>query len=216
MHPENPVRPQGDRILILEDTNGDGRADRQTVFYQGRDVDAAMGIAVLGDRVIVSAYEHVFVFTDADGDDRPERKDVLYTLGQENSDHAVHAFVPGPDGRLYFNVGNASKVLKDAAGNVIVDRAGHRVASEGRPYRQGMVLRAESDGSGVEVLGHNFRNPYEVAVDAFGTLWQSDNDDDGNRAVRINYVMEYGNYGYTDEMTGAGWSAHRTGIEADV
>ena len=51
----------------------------------------------------------------------------------------------------------------------------------------------------------NFRNNYEVAVDSFGTLWQSDNDDDGNQGVRINYVMEYGNYGYTDEMTGAGW-----------
>ena len=216
MHPENPVRAAGDRVVILEDTNGDGRADREKVFYQGRDVDAAMGIAVLGDRVIVSAYERVLVFTDADGDDRPEKKEVLYTLGPENSDHAVHAFVYGPDGRLYFNVGNASKVLKDAAGNVIVDRAGNRVTSDGAPYRQGMVLRAEADGSGVEVLGHNFRNPYEVAVDAFGTLWQSDNDDDGNRAVRINYVMEYGNYGYTDEMTGAGWSAHRTGIEADV
>ena len=43
---------------------------------------------------------------------------------------------------------------------------------------------------------HNFRNNYEVAVDSFGTLWQSDNDDDGNRGVRINYVMEFGNYGY--------------------
>ena len=57
------------------------------------------------------------------------------------------------------------------------------------------------------MLGHNFRNNYEVAVDSFGTLWQSDNDDDGNRGVRINYVMEYGNYGYSDEMTGAGWKA---------
>src|SRR5688572_23081873 len=48
MHPENPVRAEGDRILILEDTDGDGRADERTVFYQGRDVDAALGIAVLG------------------------------------------------------------------------------------------------------------------------------------------------------------------------
>jgi hypothetical protein len=42
-------------------------------------------------------------------------------------------------------------------------------------------------------------------VDAFGTLWQSDNDDDGNKGVRINYVMEYGNYGYKDELSGANW-----------
>ena len=47
----------------------------------------------------------------------------------------------------------------------------------------------------------------------FGTIWQSDNDDDGNKGVRINYVMEYGNYGYTDEMTGAGWQTPRTNME---
>ncbi len=40
-----------------------------------------------------------------------------------------------------------------------------------------------------------------MTVDSFGTLWQSDNDDDGNRGVRINYVMEFGNFGYKDELT---------------
>ena len=47
-------------------------------------------------------------------------------------------------------------------------------------------------------------------------LWQSDNDDDGNRGVRINYVMEYGNYGYTDEMTGAGWQQRRVNMEDSI
>ena len=70
----------------------------------------------------------------------------------------------------------------------------------------GIVFRCDQDGSNVETLAWNFRNNYEVAVDSFGTLWQSDNDDDGNRGVRINYVMEFGNYGYADEVTGAGWS----------
>ena len=50
----NGKRPEGDRILILEDTDADGRADKQTVFYQGRDIDSAMGICVLGNKVIVS------------------------------------------------------------------------------------------------------------------------------------------------------------------
>ena len=57
-----------------------------------------------------------------------------------------------------------------------------------------MVFRCDPDGSNVESLAHNFRNNYEVAVDSYGTMWQSDNDDDGNRGVRINYVMDYGNY----------------------
>ncbi|HEX6070414.1 MAG TPA: PVC-type heme-binding CxxCH protein, partial [Longimicrobiaceae bacterium] len=216
LHPEQAAREEGDRVVILEDTDGDGRADSQKVFYQGRDIDAAMGIAVLGNQVIVSAYENVFLLTDRDGDDRADDKQVLFNLNEVDHDHTVHAFVVGPDGRLYFNVGDQGGFVKDPSGAIIVDRAGNQVTSAGEPYRKGMVFRVERDGSGFEVLGHNFRNPYEVAVDAFGTLWQSDNDDDGNRAVRINYVMEYGNYGYTDERTGAGWRTPRTGMSDSI
>ena len=53
-------------------------------------------------------------------------------------------------------------------------------------------------------------------MDSFGTMWQSDNDDDGNQGVRINYVMDYGNYGFTDEMTGAGWQTARTNLEKEI
>ena len=79
-----------------------------------------------------------------------------------------------------------------------------------------MVFRCNLDGSEFETLGWNFRNNWEVTVDSFGTIWQSDNDDDGNRGVRINYVMEFGNYGYKDEMTGAGWNAERTNMETEI
>ncbi|MFT5108616.1 MAG: hypothetical protein ACI9UA_004260, partial [Pseudoalteromonas tetraodonis] len=48
-------RAEGDRILILEDTDGDAKADKSSVFYQGTDIDSAHGICVLGDRVIISA-----------------------------------------------------------------------------------------------------------------------------------------------------------------
>jgi hypothetical protein len=87
----------------------------------------------------------------------------------------------------------------------VKDRDGRDVIANGKPYRQGMVFRCNLDGSDFEVLGYNFRNPYEVAVDSFGTVWQSDNDDDGNQGVRINYIMPYGNYGYADDATGASW-----------
>ena len=84
-----------------------------------------------------------------------------------------------------------------------------RSRHNGQPYRGGLVFRCDIDlekgeAKNVETLAWNFRNNYEVAVDSFGTMWQSDNDDDGNKGVRINYVMQYGNYGYSDEMTGAG------------
>jgi len=215
------TRPEGDRILVLEDTDGDGTADRQTVFHQGRDVDSALGICVIGEgpgrRVIVSCAPDVFVFHDDDGDLKADRRESLFTkTGTPQHDHSVHAFVVGPDGRFYFNFGNTGKAIHDRDGRPVGDRFGNAVNDSGQPYRQGMVFRCRPDGTDLEVLGHNFRNNYEVAVDSFGSLWQSDNDDDGNRSVRINFVMEYGNYGYRDERTGAGWQTPRTNVEPEI
>lgn len=217
LNPENPQRKQGDRIIILEDTNGDGKSDVSKIFYQGTDIDAALGIAVLGDKIIVSSSPNVYVFTDSDGDDKPDKKEVLFSgIAGEQHDHGMHAFVFGPDGKLYFNFGNAGGQLQDSNGKTVIDVDGKPVVADGKPYHEGMVFRSNMDGSRVEVLADNFRNNYEVAVDSYGTLWQSDNDDDGNRGVRINYVMEYGNYGYKDEMTGASWQAQRTNIEEEI
>jgi putative membrane-bound dehydrogenase-like protein len=216
------LRPGGDRIMIFEDSDRDGQADKETVYYQDMTVNTALGICVLGNKAIVSASPYVFVFTDTDGDSKADKRELLFEdTSKGDHDHCTHAFVFGPDGKLYFNFGNEVRELRRPRGGlmalplngpvpkheseVVVDLAGNEVKANGKPYRQGMVFRCNLDGTEVETLGWNFRNNYEVAVDSFGTLWQSDNDDDGNRGVRINYVMEFGNYGFTDELTGAGW-----------
>ncbi len=229
------LRPDGDRIQILEDTDGDGIADKAKTFYQDLSINTALGICVLGNKVIVSSAPYIFVLTDTDGDDVADKRELLFTtdIGQADHDHAAHAFVFGPDGKLYFNCGNAGRVLRRPVqkdlplhgkltkeqiegGTVVKDASGREISDKGKPYRQGMAFRCDIDGSNVEVLGHNFRNNYELAVDSFGTVWQSDNDDDGNQGVRINYVMEGGNFGYSDEMTGAGWGQKRTGWESEI
>jgi len=220
------LRPGGDRILILEDSNSDGQADRQTVFYQDMTVNTALGICVLGNKVIVSSSPYVFVLTDTDGDSKADKRELLFEdTSKGDHDHCMHAFVFGPDGKLYFNFGNEVKELRRPKGGLmtlplngpvpshdaetVIDVAGNRVKTSGdlagKPYRQGMAFRCNLDGTQMESIGWNFRNNYELAVDSFGTVWQSDNDDDGNRGVRINFVMEFGNYGYQDELTGANW-----------
>jgi len=218
-----PERTEGDRILILEDTDSDGQADKQSTFYQGRDIDSAHGICVLGTpsgkgtRALVSARDSVFFLIDDDGDLKADQKELLFTgISGTEHDHGIHAFVFGPDGKLYFNFGNAGKHIRDRDGKPIVDAAGNEVNDSRRPYQEGMVFRCNLDGSDFETLGWNFRNNWEVAVDSFGSLWQSDNDDDGNRGTRINFVMEFGNYGYRDEFTGAGWKDERTGMHPDI
>ncbi|MDA0282097.1 MAG: NPCBM/NEW2 domain-containing protein, partial [Planctomycetota bacterium] len=210
-------RPEGDRILVLEDTDADGVADSQTVFYQGNEVDTAHGICVLGKRVIVSAGDKVMNFWDDNGDSKADRHDVMFQgISGTQHDHGIHAFSFGPDGKLYFNFGNSGTQILDKDGKPVVDLAGNEIVANRKPYQEGMAFRCDLDGSHVETLGWNFRNNWELCVDSFGTIWQSDNDDDGHRGVRINYVMEYGNYGYKDEFTGAGWRDDRTNIESEI
>jgi putative membrane-bound dehydrogenase-like protein len=211
----NPVNEKGDRIMIIEDNNGDGKADTAKVFYQGPEINAPLGVCVLGNRVLISQSPYVWAFYDDNGDDKADRKEILFQgIGGEQHDHGMHTFTFGPDGKLYFNFGNEGKTLKDKNGKTVLDQDGEEIGP--KKYTQGMVFRCNPDGSQVECLGQNFRNNFELAVDSYGGMWQSDNDDDGNRGVRINYVLNYGNYGYKDEMSGAGWQASRTNIEDSI
>jgi len=179
----------GDRILILEDTNLDGRADKVKVFDQGPHLRSPLGIAVFGNRVVVSQSPDAVVYT-KDEDDRIISKETLVTGWRGvDHDHGLHAFVFGPDGRYYFNSGDQ--------GFDVTDRGGRRLVSSRKgDYYAGTALRINADGTGFTVLGHNFRNPYELALDSFGNIWQTDNDDDGNAWTRVNYVMQGGNFGY--------------------
>ena len=150
------LQPAGDRILVLEDTNGDGAADKETVFYQDPSINAALGICVLGNQVIVSSSPNVFLLTDTDGDGKADKRQLLFTgIGGRDHDHGAHAFVFASDGRLYFNFGNEGKQLfhpvnkevplHGAVDKVekkpVVDLDGNEVNNRGRPYRQGMVFR---------------------------------------------------------------------------
>ena len=211
----NSTKKEGDRIIILEDKDGDGKADESKVFYQDKSLNAPLGIAVLGNVVIVSQSPYVWKLTDTDGDDKADKKEILFQgMGGEQHDHGMHAFVFGPDGKLYFNFGNEGTQLKDAQGNIVKDQFGKEISPKN--YQQGMVFRCNLDGSEVECLASDFRNNYEVAIDSYGTMWQSDNDDDGNKGVRINYVMEYGSFGYKDEISHASWNVNRTNIEPET
>src|SRR5213078_4822824 len=144
------LRPEGDRIVVLEDSDGDGRADKETVFYQDPSINAALGVCVLGNRVIVSVSPNVFVLTDTDGDGKADKRELLFTgISGVDHDHGIHAFVFGPDGKLYFNMGNEGKTLfypstKDVplhgpiAGiekKPVIDLDGNEINNQGKPYR---------------------------------------------------------------------------------
>ncbi|QOV88473.1 PVC-type heme-binding CxxCH protein [Humisphaera borealis] len=206
------LRPEGDRILILEDTDHDGKADKQTVFYQSKKIQAPLGISVMGNKVVVAQSPNVMVFTiDASGDKPTGEPEIVLTgFTGVDHDHGVHSGIFGPDGRFYFNSGNDGlrDVVKGADGKPIVDALGSEIGGKAKMFRgkekekgqqgytDGMGFSCDLSFKTFKSLGFNFRNNYELTVDSFGTVWQSDNDDDGNQAVRINFVMEGGNFGY--------------------
>ena len=99
----NPTNALGDRIMILEDNNGDGKMDTAKVFYQGPEINAPLGICVLGNRVIVSQSPYVWVFYDDNGDDKADRKEILFQgIGGEQHDHGVHCFYVWPGWKIIF------------------------------------------------------------------------------------------------------------------
>ena len=97
------THPAGDRVVILSDSDGDGRADSAKTFVQDKDLRAPLGLAVIGSRVVVSASPHLVVYTDANGDDTPDKKEILLTgFGGLDHDHGLHALDRGSGRPLVF------------------------------------------------------------------------------------------------------------------
>jgi putative membrane-bound dehydrogenase-like protein len=209
-----PPRPEGDRILILEDTKGTGKADKVTVFYQSPDLLAPLGIAVAPDpegpgcKVYVCHSPYIYVFHDKDGTgkaDGPPQK-LLSGFKGFDHDHGVHGIFIGADNKLYFSVG-------DQGVQGLVDKKGRKLTSNNTDCRAGTIWRCDLDGKNLELIAHNFRNNYEPCADSFGTVFISDNDDDGLDQCRICYVMPGGNYGYHPRGPGqTHWHEEQPGV----
>jgi len=225
--------PKGDRVMVLEDTDHDGRADIATAFVQEPTLVAPLGMAVIGNKVIVSNAPDLIVYTDVDGDRRfnpaVDKREVLLTgFDGRNHDHALHSVTFGPDGRWYFSQGNAGAFFTDRGGktfrigsayNPVPDGGAQPVfgfsppqfagakSDDGHVYVGGFSARMEADGTAVEIVGYNFRNSYEQTVTSFGDIFHNDNDDPP--ACRTTYLMEYGNLGFFSRDGKRYWSADR-------
>ncbi len=225
--------PKGDRVVILEDTDGDGRADTSSVFVQEPMLVAPLGIAVLDDKIIVSNAPDLIVYTDVNRDRKfdpaVDKREVLLTgFDGRNHDHALHSVTFGPDGRWYFSQGNAGAFFTDRGGKTfrigsaydpVPDGGAQPVygprpssyagapSDDGHVYVGGFSARMQPDGTGVEILGFNFRNSYEQTVTSFGDIFHNDNDDPP--ACRTTYLMEYGNLGWFSRDGKRFWGADR-------
>src|SRR5688572_3386516 len=212
----------GDRIVILEDTDQDGKADKSTVFAQDKELVSPLGVAVIGEKVVVSCSPNLIVYTRDMKTDAVVKREVFLTgFGGFDHDHSLHKVEAGPDGRWYFNVGNAGPhVVTDKSGWTLRSGSWYTGGSpynlkntpglksdDGRVWHGGLMLRVNPDGKGLTVLGHGFRNPYGTTVDSFGDLWMNDNDD--TQSCRTTWLMRYGDLGFDSKDGARSWQADK-------
>lgn len=99
-----PGEKANDKIIILEDTDNDGKADKSTVFADG--LYLPTGIELANGGCYVAQSPDVFFFKDTDGDDVADVKEVAFTgFGIEDSHHSISAWRRGPGGWIYFQEG---------------------------------------------------------------------------------------------------------------
>ena len=210
------LRDEGDRIVVLTDTNEDGKADEATTFYQSQELYGPLSVCVIPQpdgkalRVLVAQSPDILEFWDRDGDLKADGPPTKFLTGFKgfDHDHGVHGLSVGPDGKLYFTVGD-----QGVDGLQSTDGQGPKYTSNNTDLRAGTVWRCDLDGTNIEPIAHNFRNNYEACVNSFGEIWCSDNDDDGNQQTRICFVMPGGNYGYHPRGKGEShWHEEQPGI----
>jgi quinoprotein glucose dehydrogenase len=171
-----------DRIRRLTDTDGDGRADHAAVFADGfnrlQDGSAAGILARRGD-VWLTCIPSLYRLRDLDGDGRSdgsaEERQVLstgYGVRVAYRGHDLHGLTLGPDGRLYFTIGDRG---------FHVEHDGTVAAEPGR----GAVFRCDPDGRNLEVVAIGLRNPQELAFDDLGNLFTVDNNSDAGDKARL-------------------------------
>lgn len=212
-------RPEGDRVVVLEDTDGDGKADKSTVFVQEPFLASPLGVAAIDGKVVVAQPPDLLVYDDADRDGRfdpaKERREVLLTgFSGRQHDHSLHSVTVGPDGRWIFNFGNCGADFKDRDGKAfrvgspyMTQKVAGQRSDDGNVWIGGATVSMNPDGTGARILGHNYRNSYEQAVTSAGDLFQSDNDDPP--ACRVSHILEGGNAGFASADGKRTWNADR-------
>ena len=206
-----------DRIRVVRDTNGDGKADQSKVFANGFNrISSGSGAGVLSyrDKIYYTNIPTLFELSDSDGDDVSDSRKSLhegYGVHFAYRGHDMHGLVVGHDGRLYYSIG---------------DRGYHLPEQGIKNPDSGAVFRCELDGSNLEVVATGMRNPQELAFDDYGNLFTGENNSDSGDQARWVYVVPGGDTGwrfYYQYLEDRGpfnrekiWHAHEPNVPAYI
>lgn len=160
-----------EKIHRLVDTDGDGMADRSTVFAEGFNTEVtgiAAGVMAYRGDVYATIAPDLWKLRDTDGDGvADERKSLVTGFGVHinYAGHDMHGLTFGPDGKVYWTIGDK----------------GTNVTANGVQWlypHEGALLRCNPDGSGFEVFARGLRNVQQIAFDDYGNIFGVDNDSD--------------------------------------
>ena len=174
-----------ERVYKVEDTDGDGTADKRTTYAEDFNTEItgiAAGVLWHEGDVYATVAPDVWRMRDTNGDGKVDRREVMahgFGLHIAYGGHDMHGLRVGPDGRIYWTIGDK--------GISVVDKEGKR-----HHYpNQGGMMRCDPDGSNFEVFAHGLRNVQEVAFDEYGNWFGVDNDSDRpGEKERFVYIVE--------------------------
>jgi putative heme-binding domain-containing protein len=173
-----------ERVYRVTDTDGDGIADKSQIVYEGFNDDPTWdtigGVLMDNNDLVVVVPPGVYRLHDAKGDGRFSQRSTIaegMNIHPAFGGHGVSGVLMGPDGRLYWEVGDI--------GLNVTDRSGKTWAYPNR----GAVMRSDPDGSNFEVFASGIRNLQEFSFDEHGNLISVDNDGDyPTEAERVVYL----------------------------
>ncbi|WP_414661084.1 DUF7133 domain-containing protein [Horticoccus sp. 23ND18S-11] len=184
---EKELSIEGEVVRLVEDTNGDGVADKSSIYADGFNSPLdGIGSGVLARRgkVYFTNIPSVWAFT---GTAKAETRTEIsrgYGVRFNFTGHDLHGLVMGPDGKLYFSNGDRGATVKTKEGGVI------SVPDEGA------VFRCNPDGTQMELFASGLRNPQSLVFNEFGDLLTGDNDCDNGDEERLVHVVQGGDSGW--------------------
>lgn len=164
-----------EEIYVVEDSSGDGIADRSHRYIKGlntTEVTDVLGSVLHDDRtgdVFAAVAPDVWRLKDTDGDGMADFKESIshgYAVHIGFSGHGMSGLIMGPDGKIYWGIGDI--------GSNVTDNTGKKWPNPNR----GIIARANPDGSDFEIFAHGVRNTHEFVFDKYGNLISVDNDGD--------------------------------------
>jgi putative membrane-bound dehydrogenase-like protein len=177
-----------DEVRLIEDTDGDGYADRAIVF--AKELNSVQGLAYHDGTLYVMHAPFLSALRDTDGDGKADqRKDLLTGLGlpPEKNDtrlHCANGVVVGHDGWLYLALGDHGCDVRRPEGDRLV-------------LQGGGIVRCRPDGRDLHVFATGLRNIYDVALDAELNVFVRDNENDGgDYKIRVCHSFIGADHGY--------------------